>query len=363
VNVSDGRGPALQGAADAAPLPPPPPAQATIEWESQDDGFVAKLLVPEGTSNIEVGTPVLVIADSADDVPAFASFSPADAAGGAAPAAAAAEAPTPAPAAAPEAPAAPLQTPSAAPRRSAAPAPAPGGRVVASPYARKLAAEAGVSLAGVAGSGPGGRVVAADVQQLVASGGGAPAAAAEAGAPAPAYPYADYTDVPNSQIRKVTARRLLESKQQVPHYYLTVTARVDALQRLRWAGGRWWGAGDAMALPCKAGLWLPARLPAGPCRAGCKMAKACLPAERPGTAAGRLCKPPLLHPTNCRQQLNATLAAGNGGKLSLNDFVIKVGPGEPGKAQQQLLLNGSRTKTTLSSCCRRLRWRCARCQR
>lgn len=208
-----------------------PGLQATIEWESQDDGVVAKLLVAEGSQGIQVGTPVIVIADSAGDVPAFASFTAADA-GGAAPAAeAAAPKQEAAPAAAPAAPAAaPAARPAAAPRPAAV---APGGRVVASPYAKKLAAEAGVSLAGAAGSGPGGRVVAADVQQLVASGGAAPAAAAAyAGAPG-ADAYASYTDVPNSQIRKVTARRLQESKQQIPHYYLTISARVDALQRFR----------------------------------------------------------------------------------------------------------------------------------
>lgn len=204
--------------------------QATIEWESQDDGVVAKLLVAEGTQGIEVGTPVVVIADSAGDVPAFAGFTAADA-GGAAQAAAAPQQQA-APAAAPAAPAAPApSTPSApAPRPAAA---APGGRVVASPYAKKLAGEAGVSLAGAAGSGPGGRIVAADVQQLIASGGGAHAAeAASAGGPA-GDAYASYTDVPNSQIRKVTARRLQESKQQIPHYYLTISARVDTLQRFR----------------------------------------------------------------------------------------------------------------------------------
>ena len=180
----------------------PTSLQATIEWESQDDGFIAQILVPEGTSGISVGTPVLVITDSKEDVPAFAAFTAADAGGAAAPKV---EAAAPA-AAAPAAPAAPVAAPAAAPA-AAAPQPAvqaaaPGGRVIASPYARKLAAQAGVSLAGAPGSGPGGRIVAADVQQLIASGGAAPAAAAGA-APEAAYAYATYTDIPNSQIRKV----------------------------------------------------------------------------------------------------------------------------------------------------------------
>lgn len=179
--------------------------QATIEWESQDDGFIAQILVPEGTSGISVGTPVLVITESKEDVPAFAAFTAADAGAAGAPAKAAApkaEAAAPAAQAA-AAPAAPAAAAPAAAPQPAVHAAAPGGRVIASPYARRLAAEAGVSLAGAPGSGPGGRIVAADVQQLIASGGAAPAAAVGGAAPEAAYAYAAYTDIPNSQIRKV----------------------------------------------------------------------------------------------------------------------------------------------------------------
>ena len=99
--------------------------------------------------------------------------------------------------------------------------------MVASPHARKLAADAGISLAGVAGSGPGGRIVAADVEQLLASGGGAPAAAAPAAAcAAAAAPAGGYTDLEVNNIKKVTAARLLESKLTIPHYYLTMECQV-----------------------------------------------------------------------------------------------------------------------------------------
>jgi pyruvate dehydrogenase E2 component (dihydrolipoamide acetyltransferase) len=100
-----------------------------------------------------------------------------------------------------------------------------GGRVVASPYAKKLAADAGVSLSGASGSGPGGRVTAADVQQLVASGGAAPAAAG-ASTTAAAAPSGGYTDIEVTNIKKVTAQRLLESKLTIPHYYLTMECQV-----------------------------------------------------------------------------------------------------------------------------------------
>jgi pyruvate dehydrogenase E2 component (dihydrolipoamide acetyltransferase) len=99
--------------------------------------------------------------------------------------------------------------------------------VVASPYAKKLAADAGVSLSGASGSGPGGRVTAADVQQLVASGGAAPAAAG-ASTTAAAAPSGGYTDIDVTNIKKVTAQRLLESKLTIPHYYLTMECQVGS---------------------------------------------------------------------------------------------------------------------------------------
>lgn len=96
-----------------------------------------------------------------------------------------------------------------------------------SPYAKKLAAEAGIVLP-AAGSGPGGRVTSADVQQLIASGGAAAAAGgvpAAAGAAA-AVPSGGYTDLEVNNIKKVTAARLLESKLTIPHYYLTMECQV-----------------------------------------------------------------------------------------------------------------------------------------
>lgn len=139
---------------------------------------------------------------SQDLVSKFATFTLADAAGGAAAPSPAASAPPPPP---PPTPAATAATSgrSVAPARAAT---APGDRVVASPYAKKLAAEAGVSLAGVAGSGPGGRIVEADVKQLLASGGARPAGAA-AGAAMPAPGAGGYTDLEVSQIKRVTAAR------------------------------------------------------------------------------------------------------------------------------------------------------------
>jgi pyruvate dehydrogenase E2 component (dihydrolipoamide acetyltransferase) len=222
--------------------------KATIEWEAQEEGVIAKILVPDGANGIDVGSPVLVMVDDKDSVAAFEAFTAADAGGSAgapAPPAPKAEAPAPKPTAAPAAPK-PAATPTSAPS-------APGARIIASPYAKKLASEAGVSLAGVGGTGPKGRIIAADVQQLVASGGAKPSIGATA---APSTTSA-FTDIEASQIRKITARRLLESKQNIPHYYLTISCRIDRL-------------------------------------------------------------------SDVRASLNATLASTSGGKLSMNDFVVKA---------------------------------------
>jgi len=200
--------------------------KATMEWEAQEDGWVAALLVGDGDRDIGVGAPVLVLVDDEALVAAFAGFTASDAGGGggaAAPAAAPAAA-----AAAPE-PTTPGRAAAAARTGSARPA---GTRVAASPYARKLAAAAGVDVAAATPTGPKGRVVGADVEALVAGGGGRAGGAPSASA-APGDAYASYTDVPHTQIRRVTATRLLQSKQTVPHYYLTVDVRVDALLDLR----------------------------------------------------------------------------------------------------------------------------------
>ena len=115
-----------------------------------------------------------------------------------------------------------------------------GDRVKASPLARRLAQAQGIDLAGLTGSGPGGRIVKADVDGASRQGARAVAAAAPAGAPAPAHPVpATFeTEIPHeliklSNMRKTIARRLTEAKQTIPHIYLTVDIRLDALLALR----------------------------------------------------------------------------------------------------------------------------------
>ena len=207
--------------------------KATMEVEAVDEGILAKIVVAAGTSDVPVNQLIGVIAAEGEDVAAAA-------AGGGAPAKAA-----PAPAAAPAAAAAASSPPVGG---AAAKAAGGGGRLFASPLARRIAKDAGVDLAKVKGTGPHGRIVMADVE-AAKTGGTATAAAPAAAAAAPAkaaapagpsdeavkkmFPAGSFEEVPHDGMRKTIARRLLESKQTVPHFYLTIDCELDALLKLR----------------------------------------------------------------------------------------------------------------------------------
>ena len=199
--------------------------KATMEFEAVDEGVIGKILIAEGTAGVKVNTPIAVIledGESADAAPA------------------AAKAPLAAPVATATAPA-------AAPAAATPAAKPTGARVFASPLARRIAAEKGLDLTKVAGSGPHGRIVKADVEGAKAA--PAVAAAPVAAAPATAAPaiatgpstetvlktYADrpYTEVALNGMRKVIAARLTEAKQTVPHFYLRRDIELDALLAFR----------------------------------------------------------------------------------------------------------------------------------
>ncbi len=224
--------------------------KATMEFEAVDEGTIAKILVAEGSDGVKVGTPIALLAGEGEDVSAAAAASPSPPAGEgkAGPAAAgegakgAEKAPEPAPPAkgggeTPSAPAAPAASPSPPAADAAPPSPSRGEgqeRVKASPLARRLAEAQGIDLASLKGSGPGGRIVRAD---LGAGAGGAMAAAQPQATAAQAAPV-EPGDIPHevvklSNMRKTIARRLTESKQQIPHIYLTVDINLDALLKLR----------------------------------------------------------------------------------------------------------------------------------
>jgi pyruvate dehydrogenase E2 component (dihydrolipoamide acetyltransferase) len=225
--------------------------KATMEFEAVDEGVIAKILIAEGTDNVKVGAVIAILVEEGEDAGSVS--------------APAAKSETPQPAddqfkGRPE-PTDPNKTGSEAKPAErdvtqaedhgkpadAGAAPAGGNdgsggqRVKASPLARRIAAEKGIELSGMTGSGPNGRIVKADVESAK-PGAAAPAAgkseAAPAAAPAPAAKPAVVPDIPHeatklSNMRKTIARRLTESKQTVPHIYLTVDIQLDALLKLR----------------------------------------------------------------------------------------------------------------------------------
>jgi pyruvate dehydrogenase E2 component (dihydrolipoamide acetyltransferase) len=194
--------------------------KATMEFEAVDEGVVTQILVAEGSEGVKVGTVIALIAGEGEEAkPAPKAATPVAVA----------------------APAAKVEVAAAAPIAKAA----SGDRIIASPLAKRLAAERGIDLAGIKGSGPNGRIVKADLDSAVPGAAvpkpvvaavAAPVVAAPAPVSAPA-PIPDF-GIPHeavklSGMRKTIARRLTESKQQVPHIYLTVDIRLDALLKLR----------------------------------------------------------------------------------------------------------------------------------
>src|SRR5689334_25066668 len=217
--------------------------KATMEVEAVDEGTIAKILVPEGTQDVPVNDIIAVLAGDGEDVKA------AGAAAAAAPAPKAAETPAAKPAAAPPPAAAPAPKPAATgPTQAAAPQAAASAsqgnghaRIFASPLARRLAKEAGIDIARVTGSGPHGRVIARDVEQAKAGGGlRAPAAPGAPAVQAPSdekiralFQPGSYEVVPHDNMRKIIAQRLVQAKQTIPHFYLTVTCTIDKLLAAR----------------------------------------------------------------------------------------------------------------------------------
>jgi pyruvate dehydrogenase E2 component (dihydrolipoamide acetyltransferase) len=193
--------------------------KATMEMEAFDEGVLHQLLIAEG-SKVAIGERLAILLEDGEEPPKT----------DAAPTGKKAPANKKAPAAAEE-------TSGPAPTTPATAAPAEGGRVKASPLAKKIAAERGVSLVGVAGSGPGGRILAADVPVA----GSAPAQAAstpavKVSAPAPIKLDAaagQSETIPLSGMRKVIAERLLASKTQIPHFYLHIEVDAEPISRLR----------------------------------------------------------------------------------------------------------------------------------
>ena len=241
--------------------------KATMEYEAIDEGTLAKIVVPEGTQDVPVKALIAVLAEEGEDVKAAAAGAGTGAPAAKAPPAAKPASDAPSPRAdewvsarpSPPTRSAPAVS-EAAPARAAPQAPAvsvsqPAGaegmrvartnRVFSSPLARRLAKEAGIDLARVQGSGPHGRVIARDVEAAQSGRGLAPPAIAAAGTVAPTvqpptdekiralFEPGSYEAVPHDNIRKVIARRLVEAKLTIPHFYLTLECNIGKLVAAR----------------------------------------------------------------------------------------------------------------------------------
>ncbi|MBS1057308.1 pyruvate dehydrogenase complex dihydrolipoamide acetyltransferase [Gluconobacter kondonii] len=182
--------------------------KATMEVEAVDEGILGRILIQEGVEGIPVNTPIAILVEEGEAVPDASS----------------AQAP-----AAPKAETASAETTPVAPA-SKAPAEAKGERIFVSPLAKRMARERGIALDALTGSGPNGRILKRDVEKGAAAPKTAPKAAAT-----PVITASEETvrRVPNSTMRKVIARRLTESKTQVPHFYVSVDIELDALLALR----------------------------------------------------------------------------------------------------------------------------------
>ncbi|XP_034281157.1 dihydrolipoyllysine-residue acetyltransferase component of pyruvate dehydrogenase complex, mitochondrial [Pantherophis guttatus] len=196
--------------------------KATIGFEVQEEGYLAKILIAEGTRDVPLGTALCIIVEKESDIPAFADYRDAGIADIKPPVAPPPLPPSPAVSA--QAAASPVKTP------------AHKGRIIVSPLARKLAAERGIDLSQVKGTGPDGRITKKDIDSFVPSkvAPARPPDAVPLAAPAPAAaPTGVFTDIPISNIRKVIAQRLMQSKQTIPHYYLSVDVNMGEILVLR----------------------------------------------------------------------------------------------------------------------------------
>ncbi len=213
--------------------------KATMEVEAVDEGKIGKIVVSAGTEGVAVNAVIALLLEEDEDESALegADTSGADVSGDAAASAPKEEK---------------SDSKDVAPAASSAPASGKDGeRIKASPLARRIASQEGVELSGVDGSGPRGRIVKRDIEAALSNKSAAKSeaksdapAAAKADAPAAKAPAAsgwnpdltglpEYEEIPNTSMRKVIARRLTESKQQVPHFYLTIDCQIDNLLSVR----------------------------------------------------------------------------------------------------------------------------------
>jgi pyruvate dehydrogenase E2 component (dihydrolipoamide acetyltransferase) len=229
--------------------------KATMEFEAIDDGTLGKILVPEGAENIAVNQPIAILLEEGEDQAALATVPKPTTMKAETPSAEAKPDVAPKPATAPPTPRMPegVRPPPSAPAGAPLAKPA-DGRIFVSPLARRLAAQAQLDLRSVTGTGPHGRIVQHDVDAAIKRGpsraraadsaapavaGAAPAVATPAGtALSKAQVFAlagntPYTEIPMTGMRRTVARRMVEAKTTIPHFYLTIDCEIDPLMRVR----------------------------------------------------------------------------------------------------------------------------------
>lgn len=200
--------------------------KATVEMECMEEGYLAKIVRGDGQKEIKVGEVIAITVEDEEDIAKFKDYQPSASEPSEPPAKETSAPPPPKK----EVVAEPAQEPEPKVSKPSAPS-SSGDRIFASPFARKLAEEKNVPLSSIKGTGPEGLIVKADIDDFLASGAKEVSASSKAKVATDAA--LDYTDIPVSQIRKITASRLLLSKQTIPHYYLTVDTCVDKLMSLR----------------------------------------------------------------------------------------------------------------------------------
>ena len=220
--------------------------KATMEFEAVDEGRIGKLLVGEGEEGIPVNAPIAVMLEEGEDADALSGYTPEE--GNAKPGADAADGKTDSTQKVKAQSGMEKESADKPVGRAAAKEPAPakreeGGRLFASPLARRIAAQNDLDLALLDGTGPNGRIVKRDVEAALESGvaekpqeaKSAPAEKAEGKAAAVPLPFAEgsYEEIKHTPMRKTIARRLTQSKQTIPHFYLTIDCALDALLALR----------------------------------------------------------------------------------------------------------------------------------
>ena len=195
--------------------------KAVVAYEAPNAGVLGKILVPDGTPNVKVDQVIALLLGQGEDASRIAAP------------VAAKPAATPAPAANPIVQTAPATATTIVPAARVASA---SGRIAASPLARRLAAAKNLDLSQLSGSGPNGRIVKLDVESAVPAPRASLPATVSTFMPAPG---AAYDMVPHSNMRRVIAQRLLEAKQTIPHFYVTIDCEIDALLDTRKELNNW----------------------------------------------------------------------------------------------------------------------------